>query len=261
MIESGHISPWDENSNDRIASTLDIKKELQLVKPYSIEEYALCFEVAQDTERPLSERERYLLARFGREYVDAPEGFHKQLDDIEQRMAAHVGEFVLVQKSPTFVFIARLASADLIYRTCVDSFGYANGKLGIGISSMISTALDKNNNYELAPEVSSDFVDVQPSSLFIAEGTTSPNRIGDARTYTLDPEKPFYHEGDTYPICFGIEEISKWQRKNLHWAEHVENMMGAWNTGLINYPVAHKKILDSALEFRNRPAGPTSSFL
>lgn len=243
MTEAIHIPAWGQKGNkDRVASTRDIREELRQVKHYSFEEFSLCFEAALDGDRPLSERERYLLARFGKEYADSPDAFNKRLDNLEQRLAANMGEFVLIQKSPTFVFIERLASPNLKFITKISINGKPYGAMMIETSSSISTIID--SNYEIVPELTRDFVDVRPGISMIAEGTTAHNLAGFDRLkdeWVLDPEKPYIHEGDEYVVCVGLEEIQKWQRNNLKWAPLVQDMMEAWNTGLINLPAARIK--------------------
>ena len=250
MTEEMHVPAWDPKGNkDRVASTRDIREELKQVKPYSFEEFSLCFEAALDDDRPLSERERYLLARFGKEYADSPDAFNQRLDNLEQRLAANVGEFVLIQKSSTFVFIERLASPNLQFITRISKNGKPYGVMMIETSSSISTIID--DNYEIVPELTRDFVDVRPGISMIAEGTTAHNAVGFDRLkdeWILDPEKPYEHEGDEFTICVGLDEIREWQRSHLKWAPHVENMMEAWSTGLINIPVAKKKPFESSLD-------------
>ncbi len=248
MIESRHIYPWNRQTDERIASTLDIRSELGRVKPYSFEEYALCFEAAKDKERPLSPRERYLLARYGREYVDSPDKYNQKLDDLEQRLARNVGKFALIQQSPTFVFIVRIASPNLTYNTYVSNFGDPYGSIFIEKTSSTLTIVD--DRFEIVPELTDDFVHVSRSVHAIEMGTTRKNVIGyETDNPRLDPEKPFEHEGTEYVVRLGMGEIIDWQVDNLDWAEHVDNMIEAWNTRLINYPVARKKPFESALDW------------
>lgn len=252
MTESEYFFPWDKAGGDRIASTLDIRGALRRVKPYSFEEYALCFEAALGDGRPLSKRERYLLARYGKEYADSPGSFHQKLDDLERRLADNVGRFVLIEKSPTFVFIVRLATPNLEFRTAISRSGFPFGTLAIDVTSSISTVVD--DNYEIVPELTRDFVDMNRHFRIIADGITQHNLQGYDLTGNpiLDSEKPYIHEGDESVVCVGTGEIILWQIDHPKWDEHVENMMMAWKTGLINYPVARKKRFDGSLDFIHR---------
>lgn len=244
MTEAMHVPAWGpKGDKDRIASTLDIREELKVAKPYSFEEYSLCFEAALDNERPISERERYLLARFGREYTDSPDQFNEKLDDLEKRLAACVGEFVLIQESSAFVFIERLASPNLHFTTRISGHGDPYGVLGVETSSSISTIID--DHFEIVPELTRDFVNVRNGFRTIAEGTTRRNTLYFDNTkdkWILDSKKPYEHEGDEFLVRIGLDEIQQWQRDNLRWAPHAQNMMEAWNTGLINIPVAEIKL-------------------
>lgn len=252
MIELKHISPWSEGDEQRIASTLDIKAELRRVKPYSFEEYALCFEAALDKNRPLSERERYFLARYGKKYADNPEGFNQKIDDLERRASAIAHDrngknFVVIQESPTFVFVGRLASTKLQFDTRLSGFGKPYGALAIELDSAISTIIDENK--KIVYELTRDFVSTGKYFHKIEEGTTTHNGHWDAKgSFILDPEKPYIHEGDESIVRFGFEEIFSWQDDHPEWEEHVYNMINAWSTGSINYPVARKKPFESSLE-------------
>jgi len=251
MIELGHIPPWSVGSEERITSTLNIRAELQRVKPYSFEEYSLCFEAALDKNRPLSERERYFLARYGKEYADKPEGFNQKIDDLERRASSIVHDrngrnFVVIQKSPTFVFVGRLASSKLEFDTRVSGFGKPYGALAIELDSSISTVLDEDK--KIVYELTRDFVAIGKHFHRIEEGTTTHNGHWDAKgSFIPDPEKPYIHEGDESIVLFGFEEIFAWQDDNPEWEEHVYNMINAWGTGSINYPVARKKPFESSL--------------
>lgn len=256
MIEAGHIYPWDEVSDERVACTLDIKSELKGVHPYSFEEYSLCFEAALDKDRKLSKRERFLLTRFGKEYVDSPDSFNEKLDELEQKTARHVGDFILVQNSPTLVVIGRLASPKIDFDSYISAHGWPLGVIEIEISSSIFTVLDEK--CELVPELSGDFVGRGRHHLKIFEGTTQLNWLRDLggsvmvdehNLMKVDPEKSCYHEGDESTIRFGFEEIAKWQGEHFQWAEHVDNMIEAYTTGFINYPVARRQPLESALDW------------
>ena len=252
MIELGHISPWVEGKGEeRIASTLDIKAELRRVKPNSLAEYSLCFEAALDNNRPLSERERYLLARYGKEYADKPEEFNQKIDDLERRAAITANDrdrknFVLIEKSPTLVFVGRLASSKLEFNTRLSGFGKPYGALAIELDSSISTVLDEDK--KIVYELTRDFVAVEKHFHMIEEGTTTYNGHWDVKgSFILDPEKPYIHEGDESIVRFGFEEIFAWQDDHPEWEEHVYNMINAWSTGSINYPVARKKPFESSL--------------
>lgn len=249
--EAMWVLPWNPDGakdDERVASTLDIRDQLKLVKPGSFDEYSLCFEAALDKDRPLPDRERYLLSRYGHEYAIDPDKFNRKLNDIEARMAENVGEFVLLQKSPTFVFIDRLSSPHLSYVADIRG-GHPYMGISIETSSSISTIVD--DNFKVVPELTRDFVNVRTGNRLIAEGSTQVNWIQDGPRgeWRLDPINSCYHEGDEYGVYFGMDEIRKWQRDNLQWAQHVDNMMEAWNTGLISYPVARQKRLDSALDY------------
>lgn len=249
--EAMWVLPWNPDGAEdekRVASTLDIRDQLKLVKPGSFDEYSLCFEAALDEDRPLSDRERYLLSRYGHEYAIDPDKFNRKLDDIEARMAENVGEFVLLQESPSFVFIDRLSSPQLSYVADIRG-GHPYTGMAIETSSSISTIVD--DNFKVVPELTRDFVDMRIGHRLIAEGSTQMSWVQDSLSgeWHLEPEWSCYHEGDDYTVCFGMDEIRKWQRDNLQWAQHVDNMMEAWNTGLINYPAARQKRLDSALDY------------
>ncbi|MEX2007861.1 MAG: hypothetical protein WD992_03750 [Candidatus Levyibacteriota bacterium] len=240
MIESEFVSPWNDESEERIASTLDLKAELARVQPNSFEEYSLCFEAALDKDRPISDRERFLLSRYGREYALSPEKFNQKLDEIEARMAQNVGEFVLLQTSPTLVFIDRLSSPELTYFARIGGQGFPYMGVAIETSSSIGTVID--DDFNIVPELTRDFVDIETSHRLIEEGSTRLNWIYSRGEAHLDPENSSFHEGDEWVVRFGIKEIMSWQSDNPRWAEHVDNMMGAWNTKLINYPVAQTKL-------------------
>lgn len=252
MIELEHISPWREGKEERIASTLDIKAELRRVKPNSLEEYSLCFEAALDKNRPLSDRERYFLARYGKEYADKPEGFNQKIDDLERRASSIVHDrngrnFVVVQKSPTFVFVGRLASSKLEFETRLTPFGKPYGALAIELDSVIFTILDAKK--KIVYELTRDFVVLGKYFHMIEEGTTTYNGRWDPNgSFIFDPEKPYIHEGDESIVRFGFEEIFAWEDDHPEWEEHVYNMVNAWSTGSINYPVARKKPFESSLE-------------
>lgn len=249
------ILPWQDQDDyetpepvddTRIACTLDIRSELTRVKPDSWEEYLLCYEAAYKPEGPLSERERYLIARYGKEYAANPDKFNEKLDDIENRMKDHVGDFVLIQKSPTQVSIEKLSSPTLEYFIKIGGFGFPYVVLLARSSSSIFQIVDRQ--FKIVPELTRDFVDIHPEGKsFIAEGSTRPNWIDDGKGgLVLDPEKPSYHEGDEYTVCFGLDEIRAWQRQNLGWAPHIDHMIQAWNTQLVNVhaSVAKENSLD-----------------
>lgn len=233
------VLPWDPcglEDEERVASTLNIREQLKLVKPNTFDEYPLCFEAALDDERTLSDREKYLLSRYGQEYALAPTSFNQKLDDLEARIAINVGEFVLIQKSPTWVFVDRLSSPNLTFFSKIGGQGFPYMGMAVETSSSIMTIVD--DQFNIIPELTRDFVEIKKGFRSIAEGSTRLN--WDYRGLLIDA--PSYHEGDEYTVRFGMEEIMVWQRNNFRWAEHIDNMMGAWNTKLINYPAAEIKL-------------------
>lgn len=255
MIEAGYVSAWTEESEERVASTLDIRGELQRVKAHSMDELLLCWEVAVDGSRPISERERFLLTRYGKDYADSPDEYNQRIDDFETRLEGNEGGYVLIQKSPTLVFVGKLASSAIKFDTRLSGFGYPYGAMAIELSSVIWTVLDERG--QMAPELTRDFVNRENYFHMISEGTTQQNWLRNENGAAIfdvnhlmhvDPQKPCIHEGDEYTVCIGLEEIRKWQRDNLRWAPHVDNMMEAWHTRYINFPVAEQKTFDSSLD-------------
>jgi hypothetical protein len=227
--------PWSDESYDRVASTVDLPRALASAESGSFTEFLHCYEAAGDEDRPLTPQERYFLATYGKEYVENPELVIAKYTEIEQRAAGHIGKFVLVQKSPNFMILGKLASTKINYIPQIGrAAGVPMGTARLNLTGTLSTIIDDTG--EAVPELCRDFIEWGASMIEIEERGTDVTWDENNRFDRCD------HNGKSNPIIFA-NEMANWLAENPRWIEHVDNMIGAYTTGGINKPIANVRIL------------------
>jgi len=237
----GHEQAWNDSSENRIASTLDIGATLALAEPGSYDEFLLCYEAAHDTQRPLEDRSRFLLASYGRQFVDAPDSLSTEYDEIEDRIANGVGDYILIKRNPSILFLGRVASPEVRYNARIaKAAGVPMGIVDIDVAAVINTVLDEND--KLVPELSRDFVEWR-SRPFVIE------TIGTDIVWDDDTNKfvRCEHNSVKEEISVGFNEINTWLQANPHWTEHYDNMLRSYTTRGVNIPVAQQQPFENSL--------------
>jgi hypothetical protein len=233
------ILPWTDDSDVRVASTWDINHVLQTAEPGSYDEFAVCYEVAFDEDRPLDERERYMIATYGKEYIDDPKAVNAKYDDLAERARRNVGKYAIIQKSPTFLILGKLADPNIHFYTQIGrAANVPMGYAALNLAGRISTIIDDQG--KVVPELSRDFVEWPATPVIFEERGTD---VVWREDLTFDCCE---HNGDNQSVILG-NEIEGWLAQNPVWLEHVDNMMSAYTTRGVNVPVAKLQPFENSL--------------